>query len=117
MLSLEEIFILVRDRLGANRLDLGAGIVLTGGGALVDGAAELAERVFEIPVRVGTPGGVVGMIDGMDNLGYATAVGLARLAGDRSGREEGQWPRGENLDGAVFEAVFGRMKEWFQTWV
>ena len=114
---MEEMFILVRNRLGANRLDLGAGIVLTGGGALVDGAAELAERVFEIPVRVGTPGGVVGMIDGMDNLGYATAVGLARLAGDRSDREEGQWPRGENLDGAGFEAVFGRMKEWFQTWV
>ena len=114
---MEEIFMLVRDRLGVNRLDLGAGIVLTGGGALVDGAAELAERVFEIPVRVGTPGGVVGMIDGMDNPGYATAVGLARLAGDRSDRGEGQWPRGENLDGAGFEAVFGRMKEWFQTWV
>ena len=77
---------LVRDRLGVNRLDLGAGIVLTGGGALVDGAAELAERVFEIPVRVGTPRGVVGMIDGMDTPGYATAVGLARLAGDRSDR-------------------------------
>ena len=59
-------------------------------------------------------GGVVGMIDGMDNLGYATAVGLARLAGDRSDREEGQWPRGENLDGAGFEAVFGRMKSGFK---
>ena len=108
---------LARERLGSNRLDLGAGIVLTGGGALVDGAAELAERVFEIPVRLGRPSGVVGMVDGMDNPGYATAVGLARLAGERSDRGEGQWPRGENLDGAGFEAVFGRMKEWFQTWV
>ena len=113
---MEEIFVLVRDQLGPMRFELGAGIVLTGGGALVDGAVELAERIFATPVRLGLPGGVVGMTEGMDNPGYATAVGLARLAGERSGGE-GKWLRGENLDEAGFEAVFGRMKEWFQTWV
>ncbi len=112
---MEEIFVLVRDQLGVTRFELGAGIVLTGGGALMEGVVELAERIFEVPVRLGIPGGVVGMSDGVDNPSYATAVGLARLAGERS--EPGQWLKGENLDEAGFEAVFGRMKEWFQTWV
>ena len=112
---MEEIFVLVRDQLGIARFELGAGIVLTGGGALMDGAVELAERIFEVPVRLGIPRGVVGMSDGVDTPSYATAVGLARLAGERS--EPGQWLKGEHLDEAGFEAVFGRMREWFQTWV
>ena len=114
---MEEIFVLVRNQLGAGRFELGAGIVLTGGGALVDGVVELAERVFEVPVRLGVPRGAVGMVEGIDNPTYATAVGLARLAGERGVRENEQWLKGEDLDEEGFDAVFGRMKEWFQNWV
>lgn len=114
---MEEIFVLVRNQLGVGRFELGAGVVLTGGGALVDGAVELAERIFEVPVRLGGPRDAVGMIEGIDSPAYATAVGLARLAGERGELENEQWLKGEDLDEAGFEAVFGRMKEWFQTWV
>jgi cell division protein FtsA len=114
---MEEIFILVREQLGAVRFELAAGIVLTGGGALIDGAVELAERVFEVPVRLGVPRGVTGMVEGVESPAYATALGLARLAGERGARDGEQWLKRENLDEDGFEAVFGRMKEWFQTWV
>ncbi len=36
---------------------LSAGIVLTGGGSMLDGSIEAAERVFNMPVRIGVPAG------------------------------------------------------------
>jgi cell division protein FtsA len=53
-----------------------SGIVLTGGGALLEGAQELAEQVFDLPVRVGSPDGVIGIEDVVSNPMHATGVGL-----------------------------------------
>jgi cell division protein FtsA len=72
---------------------LAAGIVITGGSAGLRGIVELAERVFEMPARIGTPRGVVGVADVGQDPRYATALGLAmasaprrrRFAGDAGG--------------------------------
>ncbi|HSQ61309.1 MAG TPA: cell division protein FtsA [Acidobacteriota bacterium] len=56
---------------------LGAGVVLTGGASLLEGMSELAEQVFDLPVRLGAPQGVSGLVDTISGPRYATGVGLA----------------------------------------
>jgi cell division protein FtsA len=53
-----------------------AGLVITGGSASLEGLADLAEGIFHMPVRVGYPRGVKGIVDLVNAPAYATAVGL-----------------------------------------
>lgn len=77
---LDEILGLVYDDLEEARLlgRLDAGIVVTGGGVGLPGALELARGVFNLPVRIGEPGGgLSGLTDATRGPRYATGVGLA----------------------------------------
>ena len=74
----EELFSIMREeieRMGLTR-SLNSGIVITGGGSLLEGMVEIAERIFDLPVRVGKPSGVGGLIDVINSPVYSTAVGL-----------------------------------------
>lgn len=53
-----------------------SGIVLTGGGAETIGIVEAARKNLAMPVRVGTPGRIRGLIDEIVTPAYATSVGL-----------------------------------------
>lgn len=53
-----------------------AGLVITGGGAKTIGAVESAKRMLSMPVRVGVPYGISGLIDDAEDPSYATAIGL-----------------------------------------
>lgn len=55
-----------------------SGVVLTGGGALTPGSLEFAKHTLSLPVRVGYPGGVSGLIDDIHDPGFSCAVGLLR---------------------------------------
>lgn len=55
-----------------------AGIVITGGGADTVGIKEAAKRILAMPVRVGTPSNMKGIIDEIQNPAFATAIGLVR---------------------------------------
>jgi cell division protein FtsA len=50
--------------------------VLTGGGAQLNGFRELAEHVFQLPVRLGEPRGILDMPESVARPEYATVVGL-----------------------------------------
>jgi len=54
-----------------------AGIVITGGGALTVGVADSAKRTLAMPVRVGIPINIKGLIDEIETSAFATVVGLA----------------------------------------
>jgi cell division protein FtsA len=75
---LEEIFSLVQREIKRSEFAdmLGAGLVLTGGGALLEGISDIAEQVFDMPVRIGRPGGFGGLTDTVKSPIWATAVGL-----------------------------------------
>ena len=72
----EELFTLIGAELKRSGFEevVAAGIVLTGGGAKMEGVIELAEEVFHMPVRVGVPKGVSGLVDVVRNPIYATGV-------------------------------------------
>ena len=107
---MEEIFTLVNRELIKSGFDefLSAGIVLTGGSSLLDGSADLGERIFNMPVRVGYPSGVGGLVDVVNSPKYATGVGLV-LYGARKGQVQSFRTREVSL----FERVRSRMQEWF----
>jgi cell division protein FtsA len=75
---LNEIFTMVRlelDKEGlTNRIPSGA--IITGGGAETAGVIDSAKRMLSLPVRIGIPKGVGGLIDDVMNPAYATTVGL-----------------------------------------
>lgn len=75
---LNEIFTMVRlelDKEGlTNRIPSGA--IITGGGAETAGVIDSAKRMLSLPVRVGIPKGVGGLIDDIMSPAFATTVGL-----------------------------------------
>lgn len=75
---LNEIFTMVKielEREGiANRIPSGA--IVTGGGAETAGVIDSAKRMLSLPVRIGVPKGVGGLIDDIMLPSFATAVGL-----------------------------------------
>ena len=74
----QELFGLIQAELrrGGYEEVIASGIVLTGGSAQLEGVVELAERVFDMPVNIGTPRNVKGLPDIVSNPIYATGVGL-----------------------------------------
>ncbi|MDX5333596.1 MAG: cell division protein FtsA [Gammaproteobacteria bacterium] len=107
----EELLTLVQAELRRSGFEdlVAAGIVLTGGSAKMEGVIDLAEEVFHMPVRLGVPQGVSGLVDVVRNPIYATGVGLllfahqCRSSGGVDIRHEGG-----------FNGVMRRMKSWFQ---
>lgn len=74
-----------------------AGLVITGGGARTVGAQEAAKRMLSMPVRVGVPSHLTGLIDDVENPSFATAVGLLTFGKNFTVSESG----------GMFEGLFG----------
>jgi cell division protein FtsA len=89
---------------------LGAGVVLTGGGALMEGIQELAEKVFEMPVKIGFPTGFGGLTEAAKSPIHATGVGLC-IYGVRhdSGAKKGKKSFAGDDN---FKKIFDKMKVW-----
>lgn len=107
----EELMTLVQAELRRSGFEdlVAAGIVLTGGSSKMEGLIDLAEEVFHIPVRLGSPQHVGGLVDVVRNPIYATGVGLLLF-----GRENGQHRVAEVNSGKGIKGVLQRMKSWFQ---
>lgn len=57
-----------------------AGIVITGGGAKTIGIQDSAKRTLAMPVRIGTPKDLKGIVDEAQDSSFATVVGLVMHA-------------------------------------
>ncbi|MCK4584875.1 cell division protein FtsA, partial [candidate division WOR-3 bacterium] len=75
---IEEVFSLVEREIKRSGFDdrLTAGIVLTGGTVKMEGIEQLAERIFDLPVKVGVPKGIVGLTDAVSDPVHAAGIGL-----------------------------------------
>ena len=108
----EELFGLVRDELRRSGFEdlIAAGVVITGGSAKMEGAVELAEEVFHMPVRLGAPQYVDGLLEVVRNPIHATGVGLL-LYGKEDVSRRGR--RSSPVGGSLGD-MWSRMKAWFQ---
>ncbi|MGK2849137.1 MAG: cell division protein FtsA [Minisyncoccota bacterium] len=59
---------------------LPGGVVLTGGGALLPGAIELTKKTLRLPVQIGYPKPLGGILDQVDTPQFSTVIGLLLLA-------------------------------------
>jgi len=107
----EELFTLVQGVLRRSGYEdlIAAGVVLTGGSSQMDGVIELAEEVFHMPVRIGYPKYVTGLIDVVRNPIHATGVGLLLF---------GYQHRHERISDIARSSVgvknvLGRVRTWF----
>jgi len=108
---MEEIFELTKReiiRVGMENVPA-SGVVLTGGTAILEGATEIAEAIFSLPTRLGTPTGIGGLVDVVNNPMYATGVGLV-LSGAKNQSEKKFRIRDRN----IFNRLIVRMKQWFK---
>jgi cell division protein FtsA len=107
----EELFSLVRDELARSGFEelVAAGVVITGGSSKMEGAVELAEEVFHLPVRLGVPQHVSGLVDVVRNPIHATGVGLLLYGREDHARGATETP----MSGGIRE-ILDRMKAWFQ---
>jgi cell division protein FtsA len=111
---MEEIFTMVKEKLDKLALarPLGGGIVLTGGGSQLPGAAELAFHIFGLPVRIGFPLPLGGLVDEYRNPAYAAAVGLVLEGASREGKIEGGTEPRPREKGQT--PLFGKLTEWLR---
>lgn len=91
----QEIYELILDEIRKSGLEdqIAAGIVLTGGTAKMTGAVDYAEQIFQMPVRVGTPIGVKGLTEYVQDPSYATAVGLLLYGMEKQQTNEDEKPQ------------------------
>ena len=107
----EELLTLVHAELRRSGFEdlVAAGVVLTGGSSKMEGVVDLAEEVFHMPVRLGLPQHVTGLVDVVRNPIHATGVGLL-LFGYKNQRIGEASIFNESGMGNMFK----RMKSWFQ---
>ncbi|MGH7816090.1 MAG: cell division protein FtsA [Candidatus Binatia bacterium] len=106
---LDEIFELIQREIAKSGYEgsLASGVVITGGSMLLPGAVEVAERSFGLPVRLGVPAHVGGLVDVIDSPAYAAGVGLVLHGVKRQERAVFR-PR----DDKILAKVKHRMSDW-----
>ncbi|MBI2037864.1 MAG: cell division protein FtsA [Candidatus Magasanikbacteria bacterium] len=57
---------------------LPAGVMFTGAGAKLPGLVEISKKVLRLPTNLGYPINVISVTDKVNDLGFATAVGLVK---------------------------------------
>jgi cell division protein FtsA len=93
---------------------LGAGVVLTGGCALMEGIQELAEKVFEMPVKIGVPTGFGGLTEAAKSPVHSTGVGLCMYGVKQlNGRKSKKTGGGDDSFKKVFDRMKSFVKEFF----
>jgi len=107
----EELMSLIQAELRRSGFEelIAAGIVLTGGSSKMEGVVDLAEEVFHMPVRLGLPQYISGLVDVVRNPIHATGVGL--LLYGKQGLSSGQVDMSSS---GKMQSVWERMKNWFQ---
>ena len=110
---LEEIFTMARReimRSGYHDM-LPAGCVITGGSMAIKGADYLAQKILNMPVRLGVPNQITGLEELVSKPECATGVGL--LIWGSNNQESAKSSKIRIREAQVFKKVFISMNTWF----
>ncbi len=93
-----------------------AGIVLTGGGALTAGIKESAKRTLAMPVRIGVPSNLKGIVDEISHPAFSTAIGLIQYGARNSSGGGSSFrlpiPKGMGGISKIFKKAFNIIKSF-----
>lgn len=90
---------------------LPAGVVLVGGGAKMSGLVELVKEKLKLPAQIGFPQDIEGVVDQVDDPGFATVCGLIFSALNEDIKTEGL-RRFEGL--SDFSQSVDKIKKWIK---
>lgn len=89
-----------------------SGVVLTGGGALTIGMVDSAKRMLAMPVRVGKPTGITGLIEDVESPAFACAVGLLKYAIESTESDTvSSSPSMPSFDKLPMKNIFGKITQ------
>jgi len=116
---LEEIFKLLADVIEKSGFadQAPSGFVLSGGGAMTVGMIEVGRKTLGMPIRVGSPTRVTGLVDELLNPQYATTVGLLLYGRSSSTNEEGWKNFNRILKDITFTNSIGKVKEFIKQFI
>lgn len=104
-----EIFILIKDELKSINRDgmLPAGAILSGSAVKMPGTTELAREVLSLPVQIGFPQDISGVVDKVDDPAFASALGLVIWGAKYGGKSY-------SLSFANFNKIFSSLGNFFR---
>lgn len=110
---LEEIFDMLAKEVEQAGFDMAspAGIVITGGTALFDSVTKVAKGIFGVPVRIGYPSGLSGMVEEITDPIFSSVQGLIKHAMDD---EIGLEDQGSSSLSKVGDVV-SKVSTWFKS--
>ena len=97
-----------------------SGVVITGGGALTVGLIDSAKRILGMPVRIGAPTDISGLIDEIEHPSFATSVGLLKhakqlLEENESGGQTSVLSSLPKFDQLPVKGVAAKVVNWFKS--
>jgi len=109
---LQEIFDLAKNVVSRGGFDLAmpAGIVLTGGTAQLHDISKVAQESFNVPVRVGYPSGLTGMVEEISSPANSAVQGLIKYALEDDFDGGSQTKRSSSNSGNVISKVVNWVK-------
>jgi cell division protein FtsA len=117
---LEELFKMITDEIvKSNYIEhVPSGLVITGGGALTVGILEMGRKIVGLPIRIGIPSKVTGLVDEVLDPQYSTTVGLI-LYGRKNiiNKEEGFKNFNKILKDFSFGGSVGKLKDFFKQFI
>lgn len=104
----------IEQRMGALEL-LAGNVVVTGGASLMPGLEQVATERFRLPVRIGRPHAISGLVDVVSSPAHATAVGLVRYGVRQRATVSDHSPsrNSESSSGGLFGSIRNILKEFF----
>jgi len=88
-----------------------AGLVFTGGSSNLSGIDALGRDLLRLPVRVGTPTNIYGIVDALRDPAYATSVGLLLWGAKQGSRQNGKF---HGFGAGGWRRLFFRLKKLFR---
>ncbi|MDO8610363.1 MAG: cell division protein FtsA [bacterium] len=117
---LEEIFKMVFEEIEKSGFsqNIPSGLVITGGGGLTVGMMETGKRVIGLPIRIGNPDKVSGLVDEIIDPQYASTIGLI-LYGKRNimGDDTGFKNFNKILKDFSIGNSVGKLKDFFKQFI
>ncbi|MBU1255609.1 cell division protein FtsA [Patescibacteria group bacterium] len=90
---------------------LPAGVVLLGGGAKIQGLVDLTKETLKLPVQVGFPLELEGIVDEINDPAYATVIGLILWSLDKNNDSD---RGGISLPKFSVNSTVGKIKNWMR---
>lgn len=117
---LEEIYKLIGEEIEKSEFgsSIPSGLVITGGGALTVGMLESGRRVVGLPIRIGVPDKITGLVDEILDPQFSTTAGLILYGGKNIMIEQKGF---KNFDRVLKDfklgSLTGKLKDFFKQFI